>query len=253
MAPLSLEGLRRGDGPVSQRITVRRVMLGRVFGLIGVVIIVVVLVLINSKMNPLPVTEREPTDHDHHHGASPLGTEGVKEMSPEDIQRIVAEYGDKVAVAETDLGPIKFKFYPEDAPRTVENFAQLSGKGFYAGSPFHRVVKGFVIQSGSPDGSPGGGPGHTIPAEFNKRMHVEGTVAMARSNDPNSAGSQFYVCLDKAPHLDGKYTVFGQVVEGIDVVKKIGEVETDANSRPLEDIVLRGVTIEDASDSSVSE
>jgi len=110
-----------------------------------------------------------------------------------------------------------------------------------------------VIQSGSPDGSPGGGPGYTIPAEFNKRMHVEGTVGMARGDDPNSAGSQFYICLDRVPQLDGKYTVFGQVVEGMEVVKKIGEVETDANNRPLENILLRGVMIEDVPDSSVSE
>jgi cyclophilin family peptidyl-prolyl cis-trans isomerase len=229
------------------------VLLARLAGLVCVVVILAVLVFINIKVNPLPVTEREPTGHHHDHGQSPLEAEGAEEMSPEEIERIVSEYEDKLAVVETDFGTIKFKFYPEDAPRTVENFAQLTRKGFYKSSPFHRVVEGFVIQSGSPDGSPGGGPGYTIPAEFNKRMHVEGTVAMARSNDPNSAGSQFYICLDRVPHLDGKYTVFGQVVEGMDVVKKIGEVETDADNRPLENILLRGVMIEGVSDSSVSE
>lgn len=238
---------------MSQRVTIRRVLLARLAGLVCVVVILAVLVLINIKVNPLPVTEREPRGHHHDHGQSPLEAEGAEEMSPEEIERIVSEYEGKLAVVETDFGTIKFKFYPEDAPRTVENFAQLTRKGFYKSSPFHRVVEGFVIQSGSPDGSPGGGPGYTIPAEFNKRMHVEGTVAMARSNDPNSAGSQFYICLDRVPHLDGKYTVFGQVVEGIDVVKKIGGVQTDANNRPLENILLRGVTVEDASDSSVSE
>lgn len=238
---------------MDQRVTVRRVMLGRLFGLIGVVIIVAVLVLINSKMNPAPVPEQEPEGHDHEHGESPLEAGDVEEMSPEDIERIVAEYRDKLAVIETDFGTIKIKLYPEDAPRTVENFAQLSGKGFYRGSPFHRVVKDFVIQSGSPDGSPGGGPGYTVQAEFNKRMHVEGTVAMARAGDPNSAGSQFYVCLKRRPDLDGKYTVFGQVVEGMEVVSKIGEVETGPGDRPLEDVLVRDVTIEEASGATVAE
>ena len=230
---------------MNQRVTVRRVLLARLLGLIGVVVVVAVLVVVNSKVNPLPVTEREPTGDDHDDGESLLGAEGVEEMSPEEIERIVADYGDKLAVVETDFGTIKFKFYPEDAPRTVENFVQLTRKGFYKDSPFHRIVKDFVIQGGSPDGSPGGGPGHTIPAEFNKRMHTEGTVAMARAADPDSAGSQFYICLKRLPQLDGKYTVFGQVVEGMDVVRKIAQVETDSNDKPLEDVAVRRVTIED--------
>ena len=113
------------------------------------------------------------------------------------------------------------EFYPDDAPNTVDNFKKLTNKGYYDGLKFHRVEPGFVIQGGDPKGNGTGGPGYTIKAEFNKKLHLEGTVAMARSNDPDSAGSQFYICLAPAPFLDRKYTVFGQVTEGMDVVHKI--------------------------------
>ncbi len=125
------------------------------------------------------------------------------------------------AVIETNQGVIKFQFFPQDAPQTVENFIQLAKKGFYNGLLWHRVVPGFVIQGGDPQGDGSGGPGYTIKAEFNPRPHLAGTVAMARAADPDSAGSQFYICLAAQPFLDGKYTVFGQVTEGFDVVQKI--------------------------------
>jgi peptidylprolyl isomerase/peptidyl-prolyl cis-trans isomerase B (cyclophilin B) len=125
------------------------------------------------------------------------------------------------AVIETSKGTIVFKFFPKDAPATVKNFITLANKGFYNGLNFHRVVPGFVIQGGDPKGDGTGGPGYNIKAEFNSQKHLLGTVAMARSADPDSAGSQFYICLDAKPFLDGKYTVFGQVTSGIDVVKKI--------------------------------
>ena len=130
----------------------------------------------------------------------------------------------KVAVIETAKGNITFKFFPDDAPKTVENFVNLTNQGFYNGLAFHRVVKTpvpFVIQGGDPKGDGTGGPGYTIPAEFNPRPHLEGTVAMARTEDPNSAGSQFYICLAPQPALDGKYTVFGQVIEGLENIHKI--------------------------------
>jgi peptidylprolyl isomerase/peptidyl-prolyl cis-trans isomerase B (cyclophilin B) len=126
-----------------------------------------------------------------------------------------------VAVIQTSKGAIAFKFFPEDAPVTVENFKKLSSEGFYKGLTFHRVVDNFVIQGGDPKGDGTGGPGYTIQDEFNARPHLEGTVAMARSSEPNSAGSQFYICLAPAPQLDGKYTVFGQVIEGLEVIHKI--------------------------------
>lgn len=126
-----------------------------------------------------------------------------------------------VAILETEKGVIKFEMYPQDAFNTVANFIFLVKRGFYDGLTFHRVEPGFVIQGGDPNGNGTGGPGYHIKAEFNSRKHLEGTVAMARAKDPNSAGSQFYICLSPQPSLDGKYTVFGQVIEGMEVVKRI--------------------------------
>ncbi|MBF0544989.1 MAG: peptidylprolyl isomerase [Candidatus Riflebacteria bacterium] len=121
----------------------------------------------------------------------------------------------------TDRGEICLELFPEDAPKHVESFLKLIEKGFYNGLIFHRVVPGFVIQGGDPTGNGSGGPGYTLPAEFNKRPHEKGTLAMARTEDVNSAGSQFYICLDRIPHLDGQYTVFGKVVKGMDVPEKV--------------------------------
>ena len=118
-------------------------------------------------------------------------------------------------------GEINLEFLPEDAPQTVENFVGLAKKGYYDNLTFHRVVPDFVVQGGCPKGDGTGGPGHTVKAEFNKQKHVRGTVAMARSQDPDSAGSQFYICYGPTPHLDGQYTVFGQVVSGIEHVDRI--------------------------------
>jgi cyclophilin family peptidyl-prolyl cis-trans isomerase len=118
-------------------------------------------------------------------------------------------------------GEIELELYPEDAPKTVESFVALSKKGFYDGLTFHRVEPGFVAQGGDPKGDGTGGPGYTLKAEFSKRKHVRGTLAMARSQSPDSAGSQFYICFAPAPHLDGQYTIFGQAVKGLDVVDKL--------------------------------
>jgi len=116
---------------------------------------------------------------------------------------------------------IRIEFYPEDAPKTVENFVTLAKKGFYNGLTFHRVVPSFVVQGGDPKGNGTGGPGYTVKAEFNKQKHVRGSVAMARSQDPDSAGSQFYITYGPTPHLDGNYTVFGHVVAGMEHVDRI--------------------------------
>jgi peptidyl-prolyl cis-trans isomerase B (cyclophilin B) len=124
-------------------------------------------------------------------------------------------------------GEIVIKFYPQDAPLSVANFIKLAKKGFYDGLTFHRVVPGFVAQGGDPNGNGSGGPGYTIKGEFtengvnNPQTHVKGAVAMARTSEPDSAGSQFYICLDTLPSLDGKYAVFGQVVKGMDLVDQI--------------------------------
>jgi peptidyl-prolyl cis-trans isomerase B (cyclophilin B) len=118
-------------------------------------------------------------------------------------------------------GEIRLEFFPEDAPKTVENFVTLAKKGFYNGLNFHRVVADFVVQGGCPKGNGTGGPGYNIKAEFNKQKHLRGTLAMARSQDPDSAGSQFYICYGNTPHLDGQYTVFGKVVSGMELVDRI--------------------------------
>ena len=118
-------------------------------------------------------------------------------------------------------GEIRMEFYPADAPKTVENFVTLAKKGFYNGLTFHRVVPDFVVQGGCPKGNGTGGPGYQIKAEFNQQKHLRGTVAMARSQDPDSAGCQFYICYGATPHLDGQYTVFGKVVAGIENIDKI--------------------------------
>ena len=118
-------------------------------------------------------------------------------------------------------GEIRLEFYAEDAPKTVENFVTLAKKGFYNGLNFHRVVPDFVVQGGCPKGNGTGGPGYQIKAEFNKQKHVRGSLAMARSQDPDSAGSQFYICYGSTPHLDGRYTVFGRVVSGMEHVDRI--------------------------------
>jgi peptidylprolyl isomerase/peptidyl-prolyl cis-trans isomerase B (cyclophilin B) len=123
-------------------------------------------------------------------------------------------------------GEIRLEFYPEDAPKTVENFVTLAKKGFYNGLNFHRVVPDFVVQGGCPKGNGTGGPGYQIKAEFNKQKHLRGTLAMARSQSPDSAGSQFYICYGATPHLDGQYTVFGRVVSGMEHVDRIKQGDT---------------------------
>src|SRR6267378_5976216 len=137
----------------------------------------------------------------------------------------------EVAVIKTTAGELVLEFWPDVAPKTVENFKTLAKKGFYDGTAFHRIVKGFMIQGGDPltrdpkaEASWGtGGPGYTIKAEFNERSHCRGTISMARSQDPDSAGSQFFICLGDAKFLDRNYTAFGKLLKGDDVLGKIGE------------------------------
>ncbi len=122
------------------------------------------------------------------------------------------------AVIEVDGGDIHIEFFADDAPNTVANFKALAGKSFYDGLTFHRVIPDFMAQGGDPDGRGTGGPGYQVKAEFNARKHQRGTLAMARSQSPDSAGSQFYICFGNQPHLDRQYTVFGQVTEGMALV-----------------------------------
>ena len=141
----------------------------------------------------------------------------------------------------TTLGEILLDLYPDKAPEHAKNIIALTKAGFYDGIKFHRVISGFMIQAGCPMGSGVGGPGYTIKAEFNDVPHVAGTLSMARTNDPHSAGSQFFLCLGRVAHLDKQYTVFGKTAnqESLDVVLKIGQVPTGYNDVPKEDVVIQ--------------
>ena len=144
---------------------------------------------------------------------------------------------------DTSEGLVVVELWDDVAPGHVENFAKLADQGFYNGLCFHRVISGFMIQGGCPEGTGTGGPGWNIPAEFNDRPHEEGVLSMARSQDPNSAGSQFFVCLDRCPHLDGQYSAFGKVVDGIEAVRTIGTTATDPGDRPLETVTINSITM----------
>jgi peptidyl-prolyl cis-trans isomerase B (cyclophilin B) len=161
---------------------------------------------------------------------------------------------EEVAIIKTTAGDMTVRFWPEVAPKTVENFKKLAREGFYDGTAFHRIVKGFMIQGGCPlsktdDPHVGtGGPGHRVKAEFNERPHVRGVLSMARSNDPNSAGSQFFICLGDARFLDRQYTCFGELIAGDDVLGKIGDTPVGPSSqgevsKPKQRIGVESVTI----------
>lgn len=145
---------------------------------------------------------------------------------------------------------IKAELYPEIAPVSVNNFISLIQKNFYDGLIFHRVIKGFMIQGGCPEGSGMGGPGYSIRGEFssngyeNNLKHTEGVLSMARSMHPNSAGSQFFIMHKDSPHLDGSYAAFGKVIEGMDAVNKIAETATDYSDRPLEEQKIKSMTVD---------
>ena len=145
---------------------------------------------------------------------------------------------------------IRAELYPEIAPNTVKNYISLANKGFYDGLIFHRVIEGFMIQGGCPQGTGMGGPGYSIKGEFsqngfqNDLKHTEGVLSMARSMMPNSAGSQFFIMHKTSPHLDGAYAAFGKVVEGMDVVNKIAETRTDYSDRPLKEQKIKSMTAE---------
>ena len=145
---------------------------------------------------------------------------------------------------------MKAELYPEIAPNTVNNFISLVKKGFYDGLIFHRVICGFMIQGGCPDGTGMGGPGYSIKGEFaqngvkNDLRHTEGVLSMARAMHPDSAGSQFFIMHKNAPHLDGAYAAFGKVTEGMDVVNKIAECDTDYRDKPIVPQVMKTVTVE---------
>ena len=156
-----------------------------------------------------------------------------------------------IVTFEMENGDImKAELYPEVAPNTVNNFISLVKKGYYDGLIFHRVIRGFMIQGGCPQGTGMGGPGYSIKGEFsqngfkNDLKHTEGVLSMARSMMPNSAGSQFFIMHKDAPHLDGAYAAFGKVTEGMDVVNKIAEERTDYSDRPLKTQKIKSMTVD---------
>lgn len=148
-------------------------------------------------------------------------------------------------VLETNLGNITLDMAPDVAPGHVKNMLGLAKIGYYDGVGFHRIIEGFMIQGGCPQGTGTGGPGYTIPAEFNATEHEPGVLSMARTSDPNSAGSQFFICLEKVPHLDRQYTAFGRTAdaESLKVVQKIGAVETGPNDRPKQPVTIKSAKV----------
>jgi peptidyl-prolyl cis-trans isomerase B (cyclophilin B) len=180
-------------------------------------------------------------------GVSVLADERHKTFTKEDIKKMA----ETRAVIETKFGNIELRFFPEVAPNHVKNFIELAKKGFYDGTTFHRVIPGFMIQGGDPNSrNPDrtkhgmGGPGYTLKAEFNEKPHKRGTLSMARSANPDSAGSQFFICVADSFFLDRQYTVFGEVVSGMEVADKIVNQPRDKRDNPDERIEMKVKVIE---------
>jgi len=175
------------------------------------------------------------------------GEETKKNFTKEEMKKMP----ETKAVIETKFGNMEIRFFPDVAPKHVNNFIELAKKGFYDGTIFHRVIPGFMIQGGDPNSkSPDksqhgmGGPGYMVKAEFNEKLHKRGTLSMARSGQPDSAGSQFFICVADAPFLDRQYTVFGEVVSGMEVVDKIVSQPRDPRDNPNERIEMKVKVIE---------
>jgi cyclophilin family peptidyl-prolyl cis-trans isomerase len=164
-----------------------------------------------------------------------------EEMTKPITQEAIEREKNPIVVVETSLGTIELELFWDKTPKTAENFLRLTISGFYDSLTFHRIVPNFVIQGGDPLGTGTGGPGYTIDFEEADTKHLRGSLGMARSQDPNSGGSQFYICLKPLPNLDGDYVVFGKVVKGMDVVDKIAGAKTDATDMPIEKVIMTKV------------
>ena len=157
----------------------------------------------------------------------------------------------KAIIEVEKFGTIEVELYKDVAPISVDNFVKLANKGFYNGLTFHRIIRGFMIQGGCPKGNGTGGPGYTIKGEFaangfnNPIKHERGVISMARAMDPNSAGSQFFIMHQTAPHLDGQYAAFGKVIKGIEVVDAIASVQTNYFDAPLQKVVIKSISIKE--------
>lgn len=167
------------------------------------------------------------------------------------IEAVVMQTIPTAIIEVEGYGTITAKLYPDKAPNTVNNFVTLANSGFYDGLTFHRVIDGFMIQGGDPNGNGTGGPGYKIAGEFSKNgfenndlTHVKGILSMARGNSPDSAGSQFFIMTEDGTYLDGQYAAFGAVIDGENVITEIEEVETDENNKPLEDVVIKSIRVD---------
>lgn len=176
-----------------------------------------------------------------------------KSVSDENSDNNATESTENLPIATIEVesfGTIQAELYPEIAPNTVNNFIALSNSGFYDNLTFHRIIKDFMIQGGDPEGNGTGGPDYSIEGEFtsngiaNSLKHTEGVLSMARAQDPNSAGSQFFIMTKAAEHLDGDYAAFGKVISGMDVVHKIENVKTGLNDKPKEDVVIKSIRVD---------
>jgi peptidyl-prolyl cis-trans isomerase B (cyclophilin B) len=183
--------------------------------------------------------------------AAVASAEETKTNAPAAAPAAKATAAKEVAIVKTSEGTMVLEFFPDVAPGHVENFKKLANKGFYDGTAFHRVIKGFMIQGGDPNTKDEskkatwgqGGPGYTIKAEFNKKPHVRGTLSMARTPDPDSAGCQFFICHGAPSFLDGQYTVFGQLIKGDDVLEKIATTATEGPDRPVKRVNIESIKI----------
>lgn len=182
-------------------------------------------------------------------GCSNDANEGNNNQN-ENENEIVAGDDPIVTITLEDQSKIRIELYPDIAPNTVNNFISLIEENYYDEVIFHRVIPGFMIQGGDPMGNGTGGPGYSIKGEFasngvpNSLKHERGVLSMARTNDPDSAGSQFFIMHEDSPHLDGDYAAFGKVIEGIEIVDEIAAVETDNNDKPIEDQIMKKVTVD---------
>lgn len=171
--------------------------------------------------------------------AAPTDTLAAKRVA-------VRNKADKCVTIETSFGKMTLELFHDVAPAHADSFAARAADGFYNGTIFHRVIPGFMIQGGDPTGTGRGNASYTLKAEFNENPHIEGTLSMARTMDPNSASCQFFICLARAAHLDRQYTVFGQLLKGYDVLQAIGKVPTGAQDRPAKDVVMTKVYLSDS-------
>ena len=218
--------------------------------------VLVVLVIGCSGDSTEPITDTAATETAATSETAPAGTETAATETGQPAtteERPMSEYQNKVAELKTSAGEIHIRFFPDKAPNHVRNFIDLAQRGFYNGTKFHRVIPGFMIQGGDPNSVSGdpnswgtGGSEQRLRSEFNDISHKRGIVSMARSNDPNSASSQFFIVVKDSTFLDGQYTVFGEVVKGMDVADKIVNAPRGANDRPNDPASIQSITVREA-------